>query len=152
MKKTTRIILLIFLILVIALFIHPKKVIYAPKITGKIIDENGNPIKDAIVSRIENLSSVNEKHGYFEYTEYNTQIIKSDEKGVFQLDEKSRIEWIHSPLNLPFAWCFGNFKVEKDGFKTYAAKFDEFRELHKDNCYACENIEFKPVITLEKSK
>lgn len=150
MKKSIKIVLTILLILVVGIFIHPKKVIYVPKISGKVIDVNGNPIKDAIVSRIEELETVNEKYGYFEYTEYKTQTTKTNENGDFQLAEKSRIEWIHSPLDLPIAWCFGNFEIEKEGFINYKTKFGEFEQFHKNNCYACEKIEFKPIIKLKK--
>ncbi|WP_291133259.1 hypothetical protein [Flavobacterium sp. UBA7682] len=152
MKKSTKTLLIILLLLILGIFIHPKKVVYVPKITGKVIDEKGNSIKDAVVSRIEELSSINEKQGYYDYTKYKSQTTKTDENGNFELLEKSRIEWIHTPLDLPFAWCFGNFEIEKDGFKTYKTEFDEFRQLHKDNCYACEEIEFKPIITLKKKE
>jgi len=150
MKKSTKIFLTVLLILIIGIFIHPSKVIYVPKITGKIIDENGNPLRDAIVSRIEELETVNKKWGYYEYTKYKSQTTKTDENGNFQLAEKSRIEWLHTPLDLPFAYCYGNFEVEKDGFKTYRTKFGEYEQFHKANCYACEEIEFKPIITLKK--
>ena len=152
MKKSTKIFLTVLLILIIGIFIHPSKVIYVPKITGKVIDENGNPLKDAIVSRIEELETVNKKWGYYEYTKYKSQTTKTDENGNFQLAEKSRIEWLHTPLDLPFAYCYGNFEVEKDGFKTYRTKFGEYEQFHKANCYACEEIEFKPVITLKKTE
>ncbi len=150
MKKSTKIFLTVFLILVIGIFLHPSKVIYVPKITGKVIDENRKPLKGAIVSRIEELESVNKKWGYYEYTKYKSQTTKTDENGNFQLDEKSRIEWIHSPLDLPFAYCYGNFEIEKEGYKTYRTKFGEFEQFHKANCYACEEIEFKPIVTLKK--
>jgi hypothetical protein len=151
MKKSTKIFLTAVLILIIGIFIHPSKVIYVPKITGKVIDENGNPLRDAIVSRIEELETVNKKWGYYEYKKYKSQTAKTNENGNFQLAEKSRIEWLHTPLDLPFAYCFGNFVVEKDGFKTYRTKFGEYEQFHKANCYACEEIEFKPVITLKKN-
>lgn len=152
MKKSTKIFLTILLILIIGIFIHPKKVVYVPKINGKVIDENGKSIKNAVVSRIEELSTVNKKYGYFEHTKYKSQTTETDENGNFQLTEKSRIEWIHTPLDLPFAYCYGNFEIEKDGYKTYQTKFGEFEQFHKANCYACEEIEFKPVITLKKAE
>ena len=152
MKKSTKIFLTILIILIIGIFIHPSKVIYVPKITGKVIDENGNPLRNAIVSRIEELETVNKKWGYYEYTKYKSQTTKTNENGNFQLAEKSRIEWLHTPLDLPFAYCYGNFEVEKDGFKTYRTKFGEYEQFHKANCYACEEIEFKPVITLKKTE
>jgi hypothetical protein len=152
MKKSTKIFLTVLLILIIGIFIHPSKVIYVPKITGKVIDENGNPLRDAIVSRIEELETVNKKWGYYEYTKYKSQTTKTDENGNFQLAEKSRIEWFHTPLDLPFAYCYGNFEVEIDGFETYRTKFGEYEQFHKANCYACEEIEFKPIITLKKKE
>ena len=79
MKKSTKTFLTILLILIIGIFIHPKKVVYVPKITGKVIDEKGNAIKDAVVSRIEESSSVNGKYGYFDYTRYESQTTKTDD-------------------------------------------------------------------------
>jgi hypothetical protein len=152
MKKSTKKFLTILLILIIGIFIHPSNVVYVPKITGKVIDENGNSIKNAVVSRIEKLETVNKKWGYFEYTKYKSQTTKTDENGNFQLVEKSRIEWFHTPLDLPFAYCYGNFEIEKDGYKTYQTKFGEFEQFRKVSCYACEEIEFKPIISLKKTE
>jgi hypothetical protein len=151
MKKLTKIVLAILLIFIIGIFIHPQKVIYVPKITGKIINENGNPISDAIVYRIEKKYFKNKEIGSIESKEYRTQTVRTDKNGNFKLDEKSRIEWFHTPLDLPFAWCSGNFEIEKKGYKTYQTKFGEFEQFHKENCYACEEIEFKPVITLKEN-
>ncbi len=151
MRKSTKIFLIILLIFIIGIFIHPSKVIYVPKITGKIIGEDGKPISDAIISRIEELETVNKKYGYFDYKKYKSQTTKTDENGNFQLTEKSRIEWLHTPLDLPFAYCYGNFEIEKNHYKTYITKFGEFEQFHKSNCYACEEIEFKPIITLKKN-
>ncbi|WP_040757391.1 hypothetical protein [Winogradskyella psychrotolerans] len=53
MKKAGNIILICVLIFLVGLFIHPKKVIYEPKIIGQVVDRNGNPIQNAIVARIE---------------------------------------------------------------------------------------------------
>jgi hypothetical protein len=152
MKKSTKIFLTILLIFIIGIFIHPSNVVYVPKITGKVIDENGNSIKNAVVSRIEKLETVNKKWGYYEYTKYKSQTTKTDENGNFQLAEKSRIEWLHTPLDLPFAYCYGNFEIEKEGYKTYQTKFGEFEQFHKVSCYACKEIEFKPIISLKKTE
>ena len=150
MKKTTKIILTGFLILLIGVFIHPKKVIYEAKIVGKVIDESGNPIKDAIVYRVEEKSFKNKEIGSIESLQFKSQTVTTDASGNFQLHEKSRIEWIHSPLDLPFVWCHANFQVSKDGFKVYKTKFGDFEKFRNENCYACENIEFKPTIILIK--
>lgn len=40
MKRKNKIILIIILVFIIGLFIHPQKIIYEPKVIGKIIDEN----------------------------------------------------------------------------------------------------------------
>lgn len=71
MKKSTKIVLTVFLILIIGIFIHPQNVIYDPKIKRKVIEENGSPIKDVVASRIEELSSVNEKYGYLNIQNIN---------------------------------------------------------------------------------
>jgi|AP86_3_1055499.scaffolds.fasta_scaffold77855_3 hypothetical protein len=53
MKKAGNIILICVLIFLVVLFVHPQKVIYEPKIIGQVVDQNGNPIQNAIVARIE---------------------------------------------------------------------------------------------------
>lgn len=53
MKKRLKIISSFFLLLVLWLIIHPEWVVYEPEINGKVIDQNGNPIENAEVSRIE---------------------------------------------------------------------------------------------------
>lgn len=151
MKKILKIILAIVLILIIGLFIRPQKVFYEAKIIGKVVDESGIPISDAIVSRIEKKSSINKKYGYHEYTTYKSQTVRTNKDGNFQLDEKSRIEWFHTPLDLPFVHCYANFEVEKTGFKRYETKFGEFQQDSKEPCYACEKIEFKPTIILKNN-
>ncbi|WP_434979135.1 hypothetical protein [Daejeonia sp. YH14] len=150
-KPVTKVILGIFLILIIGLFIRPQKVIYEAKISGKVIDENGIPIKNASVSRIEEKRWKNKKWGYEEHSEYKSQTVKTDQNVNFFLDQKSRIDWFHTPLDLPFAWCYADFEVSKEGYKTYKTKFDDYKSYRKEGCYACEEIEFKPKITLKKN-
>ncbi|MFC7772409.1 hypothetical protein [Flavobacterium sp. GCM10027622] len=152
MKKTVKIILIIILIFIFGLFIRPQKVFYEAKVIGKVIDETGNPISDAIVYRIEEEYFKNKEIGAIESKEFRTQTVRTDKNGNFKLDEKSRIEWFHTPLDLPFAWCFADFEIIKNGYKPYRTEFDEFQEFHKENCYACEKIEFKPIITLKKKE
>ncbi|MBP6386237.1 MAG: hypothetical protein KA313_05070 [Pseudarcicella sp.] len=150
MKKYSKLILSIITILILLLFIRPDKVYYEAKISGKIIDENGNPIANAIVYRIEEISLNNKEIGSIESIETRTDSVFTDKKGNFILKEKSEIDWFHTPLDLPIAFCFGNFEVRKEGFISYKTEFDEFRQTHIKNCYACENIEFKPLIILKK--
>jgi hypothetical protein len=150
MKKAIKIILTIILIFFIGLFIRPQKVFYEAKIIGKVIDEAGNPISDAIVYRIEKEYYINKEIGSNESKEYKSQSVRTDKNGNFKLDEKSRIEWFHTPLDLPFVWCYGNFEIKKNGFNNYKTKFGELKQFRKEKCYACENIEFNPVIILRK--
>ena len=63
MKKSTKIFLTVFLIIIIGIFIHPQKVIYEANIIGKIIDENNKPVYNATVYRIEKEYFINEKIG-----------------------------------------------------------------------------------------
>ncbi|CAN5120327.1 hypothetical protein BH09BAC4_BH09BAC4_48500 [soil metagenome] len=150
MKKTIKIILTIILIFIMGLFIRPQKVFYEAKIIGKVIDETGNPIPDAIVYRIVEEEYIDKEIGSNESKEFKSQTIRTDKNGNFKLDEKSRIEWFHTPLDLPFVWCFSDFEVRKNGYIKYKTKFGEFRQFRKEKCYACEKIEFNPVITLKK--
>lgn len=147
MTKTRKIILICIVILFVSLFIHPKKIIYQPKIIGKVIDQKGNPIKNATVSRIEENRSKNKEFGYLEFEEFKSQIVKTDLNGDFELTEKSRIDWIH--FHLPFAWCNTEFEVSKNGFETYRTKFGDFEEYNED-LNACKGVEFSPKIILKK--
>ena len=151
MKIIIKIFLTIILIFVISLFIRPQKVFYEGKIIGQVIDENKKPISDAIVYRIEEEYYINEKIGSNESRELRTESVKTDKNGNFKFYEKSRIDWFHTPLDLPIGYCSADFEIEKSGYKTYKTEFDEFRQFHKENCYACEKIEFKPVVTLKRN-
>ena len=150
-NRVIKVIIGIFLIFIIGLFIRPQKVIYEAKISGKVIDENGIPIKNAVVSRIEEKRWKNKQWGYEEHSEYKSQTTKTDDNGNFFLEQKSRIDWFHTPLDLPFAWCYADFEISKNGYETFKTKFDEYKSYKKDGCYACEKIEFKPKITLKKN-
>lgn len=152
MKKIIKIILLIILILITLLFIRPQKVIYQAKISGKVIDENQKPISNATVYRIEKEYYINEKIGSNESRDLRTENVKTDKNGEFKFYEKSRIDWFHTPLDLPIAYCFAEFEIEKNGFKPYKTKFGEFQQFKIENCYACEKIEFNPKIILTKSE
>ncbi|MCW3161714.1 hypothetical protein [Chryseobacterium oryctis] len=150
-NRVIKVIFTILGILILLLFIRPQKVIYLPKISGKVIDENGIPIKDAYVSRIEEKNWKNEKWGYEESSEYEFQTVLTDKNGYFFLDQKSRIDWFHTPFDLPIAWCFAEFKVSKAGYENYKTEFDDYKSFRKEGCYACEEIEFKPTIKLKKN-
>jgi len=150
MNKKRKIILFCVLLLFVGIFIHPEKVIYEPKIVGKISAQNGKPIKNATVSRIEEKSWKNKEFGYCENEEFKSQIVKTDKNGKFELTEKSRIEWIHNvPFHLPFVWCYAEFEVSKIGFETYRTEFGDY-EKYNENQNACKGIEFKPEIILKK--
>lgn len=152
LKKTAlKIIAGIILILVVGLFIRPQKVIYEARIYGIVVDENGNPLNDVTVSRIEEKSWKNKKWGYIEHKKYKSQTVKTNESGKFELEQKSRIDWLHTPLDLPFVWCYADFEVSKIGYQTYETKFDDYKSFSKEGCYACEEIEFKPKIILKKN-
>ena len=150
-KHALKIIVGILLFIVIALFFNPQKVVYQAKINGIVMDENGNPLNGATISRIEEKRGKNKESGYIEHLKYKTEIIKTNENGHFELKHKSRIEWFHPPFVLPLVWCYADFEISKPGFETYKTKFGEFKSYKKENCYACEKIEFNPKIRLEKN-
>jgi hypothetical protein len=151
MKNHIKTILLLFLTLLFGLFIHPKKVYYEATITGKVTDKAGNPIPNAIVCRMEKEFYKNKKIGSIELKYITTDTVKTDQNGIFKLDKKSRIDWFHTPLDLPIGFCYANFEIKKNGFKTYKTKFGELKQFKKENCYACEKIKFTPIITLIKN-
>ena len=89
MNRKKKIILICVLLIFIGIFVHPEKVIYKPKIIGKISDQNGKPIENATVSRIEEKSWKNKEFGYIENEKFKSQIVKTDINGNFELKEKS---------------------------------------------------------------
>jgi len=151
MNKSWKIILICILLLFIGIFIHPEKVIYEPKIVGKISDQNGKPIKNATVVRIEEKSWKNKEFGYYEYEKFKSQTVKTDMNGNFELKEKSKIDWIHPPFELPFVWCYANFEVSKEGYETFKTEYNEEKNSKfNENLNACKGIEFKLEIILKK--
>ena len=152
MKKSTKIFLLILLFLIVGIFIHPQKVIYEAKVEGKLIDENRKPIANATVYRIEKEYYVDEEIGSDESRDLRTESVETDKNGNFKFYEKSRIDWFHTPLDLPIGYCFAEFEIEKSGYESYKTKFGEFSQYRIENCYACEEVLFKPIITLKSKK
>ncbi|MFY0602443.1 MAG: carboxypeptidase regulatory-like domain-containing protein [Flavobacteriaceae bacterium] len=138
------------MLFLIGFFIHPKNVVYQPKISGKVTDQFGNPIANATVNRIEQKSWKNEKFGYYEFKDFISQTVTTDKNGGFTLNEKSRIEWIHNiPFTLPFVWCNTDFEISKNGFESHRTKFDDYSKYNETH-WACDEIEFKPKIVLKK--
>ena len=152
MKKILKIFLIVILILISLLFIRPQKVIYEANISGSVIDENNEPVFNATVYRIEKEYYINEKIGSNESRDLRTESVKSDKNGNFKFYPKSRIDWFHTPLDLPIGYCFAEFEIEKNGYEIYKTKFGEIEQYRIEDCYACEKVEFKPIITLKKLK
>ncbi|MEL0456164.1 hypothetical protein WJN01_08005 [Flavobacteriaceae bacterium SZ-1-7] len=151
MKKIGDIILICVLLFLIGMFFRPEKVIYVPKITGQVVDQNGKPIQNATVSRIEENEIKNEEYGHNEYVQYKSQTVMTDLNGNFELTEKSKIDWFLTPLDLPFVYCYANFEVSKKGFETYKTDFNaEENSKFNESLNACKGIIFKPKITLKK--
>jgi hypothetical protein len=117
---------------------------------GIVIDENQKPVTNATVYRIEKEYFIDEKIGSNESRDLRTENVETDKNGEFKFNEKSRIDWFHTPLDLPIGYCFAEFEIEKNGYKPYKTKFGEFEQYKKENCYACEKIEFNPKIILTK--
>ena len=149
MKKPFKIFLIIIIIFISLLFIRPQKVIYEANIIGKVIDENNNPISNATIYRIEKEYYINDKIGSNESRDLRTESVKSDKNGNFKFNEKSRVDWFHTPLDLPIAYCYAEFEIEKNGYEFYKTKFGEYEQYRIENCYACEKVLFKPIITLK---
>ena len=152
MKKSTKIFFLILLIGIIGIFIHPQKVIYEANVEGKVIDENNKPVINATVYRIEKEYYINEKIGSNESRDLRTESVKTDKNGNFKFYEKSRIDWFHTPLDLPIGYCYAEFEIEKSGYEFYKTKFGDFEQYRIENCYACEKVLFNPIIILKSLK
>lgn len=148
MKKSTKIFFLILLILIIGIFVHPQKVIYEANVNGKVVDENNKPVINATVYRIEKEYYINEEIGSNESRDLRTESVKTDKNGNFNFYEKSRIDWFHTPLDLPIGYCYAEFEIEKSGYEFYKTKFGEFEQYRIENCYACEKVLFTPIIIL----
>ncbi|WP_179020466.1 carboxypeptidase-like regulatory domain-containing protein [Winogradskyella forsetii] len=146
MKKIGTIIIIAVLLFLIGLFVRPEKVIYLPKITGQVIDQNGNPIQNAVVARIEQNELNNN-----DYEKFKSQTDTTDLNGDFELSEKSKIKWFHTPLDLPFVYCYANFQVSKKGYDTYKTDYNaEENSKYNENLNACKEIVFKLKIILKK--
>ncbi|WP_299110949.1 hypothetical protein [uncultured Winogradskyella sp.] len=118
---------------------------------GKVVDQNGNPIQNATVARIEKNEIKNKEFGYYQDEEFKSQIIKTDINGNFVLTEKSEINWLHTPIDLPFVWCYANFEVSKEGYETYKTGYNaEKNSKFNENLNGCKDIEFNPRIELKK--
>ena len=152
MKKFLKIILVIILIFITLLFIRPQKVIYEANVEGRVIDENNKPVINATVYRIEKEYFIDKKIGSNESRDLRTESVKTDKNGNFKFYEKSRIDWFHTPLDLPIGYCYAEFEIEKSGYDFYKTKFGDFEQYRIENCYACEKVLFKPVITLKSLK
>ena len=152
MKKSTKIFLSILLILIIGIFIHPQKVIYQANIEGKVVDEQNKPVQNATVYRIEKEYYIDEKIGSIESRDLRTESVKTGKNGNFKFNEKSRIDWFHTPLDLPIVHCYAEFEIEKSGCQFYKSKFGEFEQYRIEDCYACEKVLFKPFIILKTLK
>ncbi len=151
MKKLGDIIIICVLIFLLGMFIRPEKVIYEPKITGQVVDQNGNPIQNATVARVEENETKNKEYGHYEYEQFKSQIVKTDLNGNFELSARSKIDWIHTPIDLPIVYCYANFEVSKKGYETYKTKYNaEENCKFNENLNACKGIVFKPKIKLKK--
>lgn len=151
MKRITKIILVILLIFITLIFIYPQKVIYQAKIIGKVLDELGNPIINATIYRIEREYFKNKEIGLIEHRDLRTDTVKTDTNGNFKFYEKSRIDWFHTPLDLAFPFrCYLEFEIEKNGYKFYKTKSGEFEQYIRKICNACDKVEFKPIMILQK--
>jgi hypothetical protein len=150
MKKILKIILAITLIFITLLFIRPQKVIYEANVEGRVVDENNKPVINATVYRIEKEYYIDKAIGSIESRDLRTESTKTDKNGNFKFQEKSRIDWLHTPLDLPIAYCYAEFEIEKSGYEFYKTKFGEFEKYRIENCYACEEVLFKPIITLKR--
>ena len=106
MKKIFKIILVIILIFITLLFIRPQKVIYEANVNGKVVDEQNRPVPNATVYRIEKEYYIDEKIGSNESRDLRTESVERDKNGNFKFYEKSRIDWFHTPLDLPIAYCY----------------------------------------------
>ena len=127
-----------------------KSWLFKANITGQVIDENKSPIPNVTVYRIEKEYYINKEIGSNESRDLRTESAKSDKNGNFKFYEKSRTDWFHTPLDLPIGYCFAEFEIEEKGYEMYKTEFGEFRQYRVENCYACEKVEFKPIIVLKK--
>lgn len=149
MKKITKTILAIFILIITFIIAHPEWVVYEAEIRGKILDKNGNPIENAEVSRIEEKHRKNEKFGYKESIKYKSQTVKTDADGKFKLEEKAGLRW-KIFFGLPFVYCYADFEVYKEGYQIYKTEFGDFEKYNK-NHNGCKGIKFEPIIELEKN-
>jgi len=149
MKK--RIFIGVFTLSILALVFvitKPEYVKYQAEVTGVIINENGKPISNAKISRIEEKINYHPEFGYEVRTPYKSDKAYTDENGKFTLKSKSE---------LIFTWnkgfkkdCDLNLQIEKNGFLTYISKENEW---NIENAFDfCNQTMFKLRITLKRSE
>ena len=147
MKKRLSIGIFTLTILVLVFVItKPEYVKYQAEVYGEILNEDGKPISNAKISRIEEKISSHPEFGYEVRTPYKSEITYSDENGKFTLKSKSE---------LAFTWnkgwrkdCELNLEVEKKGFLNYKSKEKEWVIENEFNL--CNEKVFKPKITLKR--
>jgi hypothetical protein len=147
MKK--RIIIGIFtLTILVFLITKPEYVKYQAEVYGEVLNENGKPISNAEISRIEEIISSHPEFGYEVRTPYKSDKTYSDENGKFTLESKSK---------LAFTWNLGwrkdcelNLEVEKNGFLTYKSKENEW--IIENEFNFCNQKVFKLKIILKQNK
>ena len=89
---------------------------YEANVEGKVIDENNKPVINATVYRIEKEYYIDKEIGSNESRDLRTESTKTNENGNFKFYEKSRIDWFHTPLDLPIVHCNAEFEIEKSGY------------------------------------
>lgn len=147
MKK--KILSLTFFILFVILFLkisNPKYIEYQASVKGKIIDENGKNISNAIIYRLYEKVGIHPKYGNEIRTLQILDSTYSDKNGNFIFKSKSKIFFT---WGFTFAKkCELKLKATKKGYKNYLSTKNEW--LIEDDFELCRNQDFKPIITLKK--
>jgi len=141
--------ILIIVILLSGCMVFPISEVYAPRIEGTVISDNGTPLGGARVTRIEN-KSVTRADGNSTSIQVLTDSVLTDKSGRFVLESKSEVSWVQGGILSGVFLCYGNFEVEHEGFTLYRSQSGEY-ERETDSGDMCEGVSFESTIVLTKS-
>jgi len=151
MKKILFIVIGIFTLIILTLVFvisKPDYLKYQAEVYGVVLNENGDPISNAEISRIGEKISTHPEFGYHVETPYISDLTYSDENGKFSMKSKSKLIFTWSKR--PTKECELNLEINKNGYLKYKSKENEW--VIENEFYLCNEKVFKPKIILKKSE
>lgn len=149
MKYLKNSLIITFIILVVIFFVHPRKIYTEPKISGKVVDQEGKPLRGVKIYRISEYNSAIKNTTDNETDFTITGCTRTDENGCFVISEMSKLKWFHNPLDLPVLYCGVKVKAIRNGYEVYESKKDEFITYENSNI-GCKGLAYETLIIMKK--